>query len=71
MTYDLVLCKEKPKASDTPDLIAMVLSDNIECPSVGRFPKSKVADHLASGQEDRGQVLPFALIRICRNLILA
>lgn len=61
MTYDVVLWKAKAKASDTPGLIALTLSDNRESASVARFPKSKVATQLEAAFSCALEALPFEL----------
>ncbi len=61
MTYDVVLWKSKAKPVDPPGLIALTLSDNRECESVARFPKSKVAAQLEAVFSCPVDNLPFEL----------
>jgi hypothetical protein len=59
MTYDVVLWKAKAKAKDAPGLIALTLSDNRECTSVARIPKTRVAAQLEAAFSCPLHALPF------------
>lgn len=59
MTYDVILWKPKRVQSDTDGLIALSLSEELECDEVSRFPKSAMIKFLETGLEVALDEFPF------------
>ena len=59
MTYDVILWKTKRRQCDSDGLIALLLSDEMECKEVARFPKAATIRRLEKAFNAPFEELPF------------